>query len=135
MLSIEWENSYCSGILFLDTQNKHFVETLNLLFEYQDTKPTNASLFHRFQEVKDYARENFRQEEAFIEQFDPEGLAEHQLQHFLFLENFKCFCYDVRDGTPGAAEELSYFIRDWIVFHIAYVDKTLAERIKNMIHI
>ena len=87
MLRIEWDNLYCNGIPLLDTQNQHFVETLNMLFEYQSTNPDAEQLCQRLQKLQVYIREHFRQEELFLERLDPEGLMEHQLQHFLFVKN------------------------------------------------
>ena len=81
-----------------------------------------------------YAHEHFRQEELFLEQFDPDELAEHRRQHFLFQETLTCFCRNVtRDGLD-AAVELNQSIRDWVVFHIAHVDKSIARSIKNSMH-
>jgi hemerythrin-like metal-binding protein len=134
MLSIEWQTSYCSGIPLLDTQNKQFIETLNLLFEYQDNDPDHGFLCQMLWKIVAYAHEHFRQEELFLEQFDPDELAEHRQQHFLFQENLTRFCRNVtRDGLD-AAVELNQYVRDWVVFHIAHVDKSIARSIKNSAH-
>lgn len=130
MLSIEWDNTFSSGIPLLDTQNKHFVETLNLLFEYENTTSDVDLLHQRLQKTEVYIREHFRQEELFLERFDPDDLGEHQSQHFLFLENLKYFCQDLITAGPDALDELSCYMRDWAVFHITQVDKSIAQRIK-----
>ena len=131
MLSIEWKTDYCTGIRLLDTQNKHLVETLNQLFEYQDNNP-NHSLFGQISSrIVAYISKHFEQEELFLEQFDPDELAEHQQQHFLFQENLKYFCQNVVGRGRDAEMELCQYVQDWVVFHIAHVDKSIARSIKN----
>ena len=130
MLSIKWDDTYCNGIPLLDTQNKNFVEMLNLLFEYQDTNPDTSLLYQKFREVETYAREHFRREELFLERFYPDELADHRSQHSLFLDNLKCFSCNVVSDGPDAVNDLSCYIRDWAVIHIGFMDKSITSCIK-----
>ena len=134
MPSIDWDNTFCTGIPLLDVQNKHFVERVNLLFEHQHEEWNKDFICQIFHDYLAYTQNHFRQEELFYEQHDPQELYEHREQHFLFQENLNSLFPDVMDEGPDASRGLSEFIRDWTVFHILHVDKNIACSIRNSVH-
>jgi hemerythrin-like metal-binding protein len=134
MISIEWKKSYDTGIALLDTQNKHFIEKINLLFELQDNNPEPGFLCEAFCSTLEYAREHFRQEEIFLERLNPDGLFEHCQQHYLFQQNlYNSFKESIKGGKKAICE-LNQFIRDWIDFHITHLDQNIAMHVRNLAH-
>ena len=107
MPSISWKDMFCTGIPLLDTQNKHFVERLNLLIQSQYNAQNKDIYCQMFREFLPYVQDHFRQEDLFYEQYDPQELEEHQQQHFLFQENLNSF---IPDGGRGECVSVNILI-------------------------
>jgi hemerythrin-like metal-binding protein len=137
MASIEWDTHYCTGIPLLDTQNKHFIEILNQLLDQQATNNDRHVLCLMFGNLLGFVQEHFRQEELFYEQYHLDELSEHRQQHFLFQENLNFFYRDVvkEQNQDNVSKELCEYLRDWAVFHVAYVDKSMAHNIKSLMRV
>jgi hemerythrin len=134
MSNISWDAKFRTGIPILDTQNKHFLEKVNLLSECLYNEVNNDSSSRIFRDFLSYTQNHFKQEELFYEQYDLQELDEHRQQHFLFQENLISFSSEVINEGPDALKGLTEFIQDWVVFHILYVDKNITSSIQNSIH-
>ena len=130
MLSILWEDTYRTRIALLDTQNKHLLEMLNVLFELQQGESDSNLLTQKLWETLDHLIHHFKQEEQLYELYVPDDLEEHRYQHFLFQDNLKSYCCSVIEGETENSHALCEYICEWVVFHILHMDKNIARKIK-----
>jgi hemerythrin-like metal-binding protein len=135
MLQIEWDIEYCTGIELVDTQNKHFVGLLNVLFEIQQNEPEAGLLYRMLRETMDRLHEHFVQEEQFYGRHAPLEADSHRRQHYYFLKTVDHFEDDALNAESTAAQALCEYLREWTIFHILNFDKHIACAIQQAMHI
>lgn len=104
-----------------------------MLLEHLHDNPESDFLPQMFCSVAECAQEHFREEEIFLEQFNPKELSEHRQHHLLFLEKLKGSLQTAIKGSVEVKQQLGEFIRNWTVFHITCMDNCIAGSIRNSV--
>lgn len=122
MWKIEYEQSLRSGVEDIDWCNRYLIEIFNkltgIILKEKNTDNIKALLVNFADEVSPY----FRIEESYWrERLDELEYLDHKERHLFFEESLRD---PVLRSTAGHAdiEELVGFLRDWLVFHIKYLN-------------
>lgn len=123
-----WHEHFNTGIKSIDQQHRQLVDLLNSLADnlMQDEATENA---HAFDELIDYARVHFEEEERLWNEYfqnDP-WLIEHQQNHMSFVPELLEIKKLTQHQDPhSATEEVIHFLIHWLAFHILFDDKRMA---------
>jgi hemerythrin len=132
---VEWDNKYSIGIRMIDDQHKELITLTNTLFKgcLIGTDTAIAYFLGTIRGTVEYVKYHFTAEEKLLEEIEyPLPLLErHKEQHRSFvlkiLEDVKSF----QDGKKFVPNAFVRYLKDWILSHIAVMDKQYAVYIEN----
>lgn len=92
-----------------------------------DKKTRKEILESGLKKAEEYARVHFRTEEKLMEKFRYPGLLQHKRQHGHFTGHMKTKKVQslIDAGDSGSILELSGFLKEWLLSHIAIQDRAL----------
>lgn len=126
----EFLDEYRTGITFVDEEHREL---------FHITDKANKYLHHDFaygngydeitgilQELKDYTKRHFKDEEDYMERVHYEGLPAQRRAHESFVDRLENIDMDKVDGDPKVyLESLIEFLLGWLINHILYTDKKI----------
>lgn len=119
---IEWSNNYSVGVELIDDQHKHFVGIMNMLYKEIQTKSTDRIPLI-INELVAYADTHFETEEKYFDEFKYDGTQEHKEEHKKLREKINEFLSHKDNDSLEFAFELLDFLENWLVDHLANMDK------------
>ena len=131
---VKCSNTFSCGIKLIDDQHKGLVDLVNELFNHVTG---NDSQEHEYfnkviHETVKYVRVHFATEEKLMLTTQFPGYAEHKKAHDSFVltvaENIK----DYQAGKRLTLSAFTKFLKDWILSHIAVMDKQYFEYFKRI---
>jgi hemerythrin len=131
---VEWDDRYLVGIKVIDDQHKELIELTNTLYKgcLRGDEAAKAYFKEAIHSAVDYVKFHFAAEEKILEQVQYPELPEHKKHHESFvkkvIEDVKSF----EGGKTFVPNEFVRYLKDWILTHIALMDKEYAVYIKNM---
>ena len=132
METFHWDEHFTTGIATVDDQHHRLVTLINELGESLIAGDSLASdtLQAAFDQLADYARLHFRQEEAMMAE---EGVAADYLSlHCRIHAEFShqlAQMWATRHATANPGEVLHGFLRAWLAMHILGEDQSMARQI------
>jgi hemerythrin len=127
---VEWGSRYATGIPLIDEQHQELIKLTNTLFEACLAGDQTAQVFKdTVRGVTDYINYHFSAEEKMLERIHYPELTEHKKQHAILA---KQVLHNIRLFEEGRAFIPNSFVRamkDWILTHIAVMDKRYVEYI------
>lgn len=125
---IKWNSKFEIGIPVIDAQHKQLVELCNNL--YLDIMRTNvddsvwkSAVEKSLHECVDYVKEHFSNEEKIMQAVSYDGFEAHKKMHESFT--WKILGTAATFSSMDVSEAIKFvkFLYDWILEHIAHVDK------------
>ncbi len=125
---IKWNSKFEIGIPVIDAQHKQLVELCNNL--YFDIMRTNvddsvwkSAVEKSLHECVDYVKEHFSNEEKIMQAVSYDGFEAHKKMHESFT--WKILGTAATFSSMDVSEAIKFvkFLYDWILEHIAHVDK------------
>jgi hemerythrin len=129
---VEWSQDLECGIEIVDEQHKGLLTMLNELFSHSGGTTQEEHEFFRtvLERAVDYVKNHFSTEENIMKQVGFDGYEEHRKIHETFialaLEKAQVFQQDKKVSLV----ELTMFLKDWVLTHVAVMDKQCFSRIK-----
>ena len=121
---IIWDDSYSIGFEILDNQHKELVAMTNELFQCckQGGAVADTALAGTISKALEYAQIHFYTEEKYMKLADYPNLGPHKKEHENFVAQVRS---TIEEYDQGRAEPiiLVRFLKDWLINHIALVDK------------
>jgi hemerythrin len=130
-MAIIWKDEYNLGIEIIDKQHHKFVETLNLLFEAINRQEAKEKLQEVFKGLDDYINFHFQTEEKYFDEFNYDGSAEHKAKHQEFREKMQSFKNQIAENEMEISFSLIDYLEDWLVNHLADMDKKYVSCFKD----
>ena len=129
-----WQNSYSVGIRVIDEQHMELIRLTNKLFAscmvgQEKSKDTFLNTIH---EAVDYVRYHFGSEEKMMERINYPGYAYHKQEHASFIREVLTKVEEFNSGKIHTPLNFVYYLRDWVLHHIAVSDKELGEYLQFM---
>ncbi len=134
---VEWVDKYSVGIPDIDEQHKSLVNTINYLFGEckKGEEAANNAFRKTMKSLVDYVKFHFKTEEELMIKynFPEEGYKAHKIEHEKFIIKVLEVVSDFENGKKFVPNQTTRFLRDWLLQHIAIVDKNYSEFLqKNM---
>jgi len=131
---ITWSDKFSCGVKLIDDQHKTLVELVNEMFNHvtgNDLQEHNY--FNRvINDAVAYVKTHFATEEKLMLATKFDGYTEHKKEHETFIlavvENIK----DYEAGKRLTLSTFTRFLKDWVLSHIALMDKKYFEYFKKV---
>jgi len=131
---IAWSDKLSCGIKIIDDQHKILVSLVNQMFNHVTGNAVQErDYFNKvIHELVDYVKKHFATEERILLGTKFSGYADHKKEHENFVYNIIKNVRDYEDGRRFSLSTFTRFLRDWILSHIALIDKQYFEYFKKM---
>ena len=125
---VVWQPAYSVGIGLIDEQHKTLIGLANKLFDScLDGKDSAHSAFAQtIHELVDYVKYHFGTEEKVMERINYPGFKGHKEEHIEFIRQVLGKVEVFKSGKLFVPLTFAYFLRDWVVNHIAVCDRKLG---------
>ena len=131
---VTWQNSYSVGIKLIDDQHKVLIRLTNRLFVncMAGRERTRDAFLDTVREAIDYVGYHFGTEEKVMDRINYPDYAKHKMEHADFVREVYDKVDEYKAGKLMAPLSFVYFLRDWVLLHIAVSDKKLGGYLKLM---
>ena len=126
---VQWQNTYSVGIKLIDEQHMELITLTNKLFNNimagrERSRTTFLSTIH---DAVDYVGYHFSTEEKVMERINYPDYLEHKKEHSTFVREVFNKVEEFKAGKVLAPLTFVYFLRDWVLHHIAVNDKKMGD--------
>lgn len=125
----EFTNDYLVGIDLIDNEHKELfriVDSANQLIKSYDEASGYDKILDILNELKEYTKEHFSDEEEYMEGIHYEGLEAQKRAHDAFIQKLENIDLAEIDENPQESlQQLLEFLLGWLVNHILYTDKKI----------
>jgi len=121
---VTWSSTYSVGLKIIDEQHKELINLVNDMYNHVvDDDAAERAYFQKvIKQAVNYVKVHFATEEKILRATKFQGYAEHKKEHDSFiltvLENIREY-----ENGKGNLISFTHFIKDWILTHIAIMDK------------
>lgn len=126
----EFTDDYLTGIALVDAEHKELfriVDKANQLVKSFDELSGYDSIIEILNELKEYTKEHFSDEEEYMESIKYEGLSAQKRAHEAFIDKLENIDLAQIDANPQEyLQELLEFLLGWLINHILYMDKKIS---------
>ena len=133
---VTWSDSYSVGIKVIDDQHIKLVGLTNKLFSSCVAGGEKAKIDSVFMdvvnEVVDYVGYHFSTEEKIMERIAYPDYKQHKQEHINFVKEVLAKVEEFKFGKINTAISFVFYLRDWILQHIAVNDKKLGTYILDL---
>ncbi len=131
---MEWTEDLAVGNETIDTQHKELFRRINDLVLAVHNSVCKYKISDVIKFLEDYISFHFGEEEGLMQRRSYPGYKAHKAQHEKFKRNFLKLKKDLikldggkKPGSYGLSVRTNQIVVDWIVEHIAKVDKLFGE--------
>lgn len=125
----EFTDDYLVGIELIDNEHKELfriVDKANQLVKSYDESSSYDKILDILNELREYTKEHFSDEEEYMEGIHYEGLAAQKRAHDAFIQKLENIDLSEIDENPQESlQQLLEFLLGWLVNHILYTDKKI----------
>jgi len=131
---VVWSDRYSMGIKVIDDQHKGLLDFVNNLFNHATGNEEEERAFFKevIQQAVQYIKEHFSTEEKYMVATKFPGYAEHKKTHDEFVITVVKTVKDFEAGKRLVLEKLAYFLKDWVLSHVAVMDTQYAKYFKSI---
>jgi len=131
---IAWSDRLSCGLKIIDDQHKGLVDLVNEMFNHVTGNGLQEKdYFNRvIQEAVKYVKLHFATEEKIMIATKFAGYAEHKKEHEKFVLAVVNNIKDFEAGKRLTLSSFARFLKEWILSHIAMMDKQYFEYFKKI---
>lgn len=127
---VAWRDDLSVGIESIDDDHKKLLTLINNL-QTAVFYPTGEAFERQaLQELVDYTKYHFEREERLMQENGYPDFEAHKRQHEAMIAKVSGFLEAYERDREGTVEELSVFLRDWLLKHIAGTDKQYSGHLR-----
>ena len=124
---VVWDEKYDTGITLIDDQHKMLVSLINQLHQAcrngNVVETTFVQVLHR---VVEYVKLHFTTEQQVMEKMKYPGIKEHKKEHEILVNKIFETAKNFNDGKRFVPHNFARSLREWVLSHIAVIDKQYA---------
>ena len=122
---ISWSADFSVGIPIIDEQHQELLTLVNEMFNHVagDAQAERVYFKKVVQKAVDYVKVHFSVEEKILLDNNFPGYGEHKKAHDVFVMTIVEKVQDFEAGKPLTLLEFTQFLKEWILTHIAIMDK------------
>jgi len=131
---VSWSNHYSMGIKLIDDQHKGLLDFVNDLFNHSTGNEDEERAYFKdvIQVAVSYVKTHFATEEKYMVATKFPGYAEHKKTHDEFILTVVKSVKDFDTGKRLVLEKFAYFLKDWVLSHVAGMDILYAQYFKKI---
>jgi len=131
---VSWFDHYSMGIKLIDDQHKGLINFVNDLFNHSTGKEDEERAYFKdvIQIAVSYAKNHFATEEKYMLATKYQNYAEHKKVHDKFILTIIKTVKDFESGKRLVLERFAYFLKEWILSHVAGMDILYAQYFKKI---
>ena len=131
---IAWNDKLACGIKLIDDQHKGLVDLVNEMFKHATgNEVQEKDYFDRvIQEAVKYIKIHFATEEKIMLATKFSGYAEQKREHDTFVRTVAEKTREYKSGKRFTLSNFTRFLKDWVLSHIALMDKQYFEYFKKI---
>ena len=131
---VSWSDSYSMGIRLIDDQHKGLLNFVNDLFTHATGNEEEERIWFRevIQQAVRYINVHFSTEERFMRVTRFPGFIEHKKAHDDFKFTVVKSVKDFEAGKRLVLEKFAYFLKDWILTHVAVMDRQYSDYFRKI---
>ena len=119
---IKLTSTFQTRVRAMDAEHERLVEIINHMYEIYEKKGSQSSLVTVLDDLLEYGRRHFANEEAYMRQIQFPGLTAHQLVHKDLISQATHLKRRLVDGEVGVDEDTFRFLQNWLMGHIVGTD-------------
>ena len=120
---IAWDRSFQFDIDDIDRQHRRLIDLINQLHNAMRKRAGHTVLASTLDELAQYTRQHFENEEALMEESGYADLDAHRQLHRKLVDQVVAFKQRFASGDATVSMELMTFLRNWLLDHIDKVDR------------
>jgi hemerythrin len=120
---IEWSNKYSVGVSVMDEEHKGLIDTINKVIAARQRNYSQEEVEEILSELVKYAKEHFKNEEAYMSKFEYPDYLLHYNEHLNFSLHMIIYNNQVINGEYKIMDEVYNYLQEWLVHHIQKTDK------------
>jgi len=131
---VTWSPTFAVGIKIIDDQHKGLLNLVNDMYNHVADDGESERLYFKkiIQEAVNYVKVHFETEERILRATNFQGYAEHKKEHDAFIltvvDNIRAF----ETGRNMNLISFTHFLKNWILTHIAIMDKQYFEYLRKI---
>jgi len=131
---VTWSNTYSMGVKLIDDQHKGLINFVNDLFNHANGNEQEEKLYFSsvIQQAVKYIKEHFQSEEKLMIGTKFPGYMEHKKVHDEFTKTVVKSVQEYESGKRLVLEKFAYFLKDWVLTHVAVMDVKYAEYFRKI---
>jgi len=131
MAFIDWTEQLSVNNFSIDQEHKKLVNITNKLHDAMSKGEGSKILDGILNELINYTKTHFANEEKFMRDNNYEGLEEHIAQHKSFVDEVNKFHANFKSGAVTISISVLNFLKNWLIEHIQKSDKKYGMIIAN----
>jgi hemerythrin len=131
---VTWSQTFSVGVRVIDDQHKELLDLVNDMYNHivGDEKAEKAYFKKIINKAVEYVKVHFATEEKILKAIKFHGYAEHKRAHDSFILKVVENIQDYESGKRVTLASFTHFLKDWILTHIAIMDKDYFEYFKKV---
>jgi hemerythrin len=132
---VTWSSTFSIGVSLIDEQNKGLLDLVNDMFNHVVKDEAAETEYFRkiIQQAAQYAKVHFDIEERIMIHTRFPGYKEHKKAHDAFVMAIVTAVRDYESGKKYVISELTRFLKEWVLTHIAIMDKGYFSHFKKSV--
>ncbi len=118
MEKIIWSDEYCIGIKVIDDQHQMLCGLLNKHLESQDLLVDSEALTDALNEIAEFAKDHFAQEEKLMKENGFPDFVEHKAEHKAYIETIDDLCFVAMNHSNDFSEGLLNLLYELTTQHM-----------------
>ncbi len=127
----KWDKSMSVYITEIDDQHKKLFEMIEVFQDDLKNDYDRKPIINLVDKLKEYAGYHFKTEETWMKRYNYPQTAIHQHSHKEFIQTVNIFEDQLKEGKAIQPSEISNFLKDWIMKHLALEDKLFGNYLKE----
>lgn len=128
---VEWKDSLSVGIDSIDNDHKKLLTLINNL-QTAVYYPTGEAFERQaLQELVDYTKYHFEREEKMMRDNEYPDYEPHKQQHEAMIAKVSGFLDAYEKDREGTVEEITVFLKEWLLKHIAGTDMKYSDHLQS----
>jgi hemerythrin len=131
---VSWSDSYSMGVKIIDEQHKGLLDFVNELFDHATGNEEEELAWFKevIQQAVHYIKEHFTTEEKYMRATRFPGYADHKKTHDEFTLTVVKSAKDFQEGKRLVLERFAYFLKDWVLTHVAVMDRQYSDYFRKI---
>ncbi|MDR2702387.1 MAG: bacteriohemerythrin [Spirochaetaceae bacterium] len=131
---VTWSDSYSMGVKIIDDQHKGLLDFVNDLFNHSTGNERDEAAYFKdvIHQAVQYVKDHFQTEEKLMIATKFAGYPAHKKAHDEFTLKVVQSVKDFESGKRLVLEKFAYFLKDWVLTHIAVMDRQYAEYFRKI---